>query len=512
MDRLHFRRRSLSLLAGLVLALGVFTAPASSVSDQPPALTPDRVLGSLNGALAWYQQARVTMQAVDAGTGFADLREDRQTAVAILRTAFDFARAQASALAMEPSASPAVSEPAADDEKPTDFDARIKRDEAEVTRLAVEAKRASPARWPGVARQLAAASNRLELDRVRADLVERLRQLDDTTSTTTPDLTRQIQALQDGVPELRGNDVVSPAAPPARAEPIVGTWPLVHQLFALTQTRATLSKLGDTTADRARAVAADVSLVQSEMHPLFKHLHELAKNPGAGGDLAAGQQEFHDGLERGKRLAAAMVPARQQAALLNRFGADLAEWRRAVDGQVDQVLRGLALELLHVGIAVVAILIGALLWRVAVMRYVADAYRRHLLLSARNVTVAIAIVLVIVFHFTSELATLVTALGFAAAGIAFALQTVIVALAGYFAIMAPNGIRVGDRVSLQGPFSYVQGEVADIGFLRIKLRELAGDPPQPTGRIVVFPNSVVFTGSSFKHPQPAQSGGSPGSA
>ena len=30
--------------------------------------------------------------------------------------------------------------------------------------------------------------------------------------------------------------------------------------------------------------------------------------------------------------------------------------------------------------------------------------------------------------------------------------------------------------------------------------ELAGEPLQPTGRIVVFPNSVVFTGSFFKHP------------
>jgi len=60
-----------------------------------------------------------------------------------------------------------------------------------------------------------------------------------------------------------------------------------------------------------------------------------------------------------------------------------------------------------------------------------------------------------------------TALGFAAAGIAFALQTIILALAGYFAIVAPKGIRVGDRVSLQGPFSYVQGEVVEISFLRI---------------------------------------------
>ena len=61
----------------------------------------------------------------------------------------------------------------------------------------------------------------------------------------------------------------------------------------------------------------------------------------------------------------------------------------------------------------------------------------------------------------------------------------ILAVASYFSMMAPNGIRVGDRVSLQGPFGY----------------ELAGDPLAPTGRVVVFPNSVVFTGSFFKHPE-----------
>jgi small-conductance mechanosensitive channel len=108
------------------------------------------------------------------------------------------------------------------------------------------------------------------------------------------------------------------------------------------------------------------------------------------------------------------------------------------------------------------------------------------------------IVLVIVFHFTTELAALVTALGFAAAGIAFALQNVILSIAGYFSMVSPQGIRIGDRVSLQGPFQYVQGEVAEIGLLRIKLEELAGEPPAPTGRIVIFPNSVVFTGSFFK--------------
>ena len=133
-------------------------------------------------------------------------------------------------------------------------------------------------------------------------------------------------------------------------------------------------------------------------------------------------------------------------------------------------------------------------------RYIADPYRRRLLLTLRKIVVLTALVLVVVMHFASELTTLLTVLGFAAAGIAFALQTVILAVAGYFSMMAPNGIRVGDRVSLQGPFGYVNGEVLEIGFVRIRLRELAGDPPAATGRTVVFPNSVVFTGSFFKHP------------
>src|SRR4051794_22772795 len=112
-DRLRFRRW-LFIVAGLVLACGALAAPAAPASDSTPALTPDYVLASLNGALAWYQQARVAMQSVESGAGFADLREDRQTALAILKSAFDRARAQADALALEPAA--AVGEATPDDD------------------------------------------------------------------------------------------------------------------------------------------------------------------------------------------------------------------------------------------------------------------------------------------------------------------------------------------------------------------------------------------------------------
>jgi len=486
----------------LVLALGARAAAAPTPDDAAVALTPDRVLASLNLTLAWYQQARVTMQTVDDGSGVADTREDKQTAVAILRRAFDVARAEAAAIATAPSTAAgetATAQPAAPS---SDLDARLQQDEQDRARLSALARTAPPGRRAELQRQVAAARNRLELDRARADFATRLKQLDDALPAAPADLARQITALQDGVPELR--DRAAPEMPSAaRTEAAGGTWPLITRLLNLVHARSTLAQLAGATVAREQAVAADLQAIQAELHPVFARLRTLADNPGAGGDLVGDQRQFHDALEHGKRLAAVVVPAREERALLHRYAADLTEWQRAVDDRTNQVLRGIGIELVRVAIAVAVLLVGAVLWRVAVVRYVGDAYRRHLLLTARNVVIGTAIVLVVAFHFTSELGALVTGLGFAAAGIAFALQTIILAVAGYFAMVAPNGIRAGDRVSLQGPFSYVHGEVAEIGFVRIKLRELAGDPPRPTGRIVVFPNSVVFTGSFFKHPEPA---------
>ena len=143
----------------------------------------------------------------------------------------------------------------------------------------------------------------------------------------------------------------------------------------------------------------------------------------------------------------------------------------AAAAETREVLKSLGLELLRLSVVIAIVLLGAVVWRVLALRYIADGYRRRLLMTARTFVVTTAIALVIVFHFTSELTPLVTALGFAAAGIAFALQNVILALVGYFAMLSPNGIRVGDRVSLQGPFA-------------VRLRRGHGDrlPADPAAR------------------------------
>jgi hypothetical protein len=280
-----------------------------------------------------------------------------------------------------------------------------------------------------------------------------------------------------------------------------GTWGTLQRLLALQRSRANLRNLDNATNDLIRRLDDEAKASRARVRPLLARLQALAKDPtDSGKSLADSQREFRDLLERRKLLVAVALPLRDQAALARRFADDLKGWNEIIDRQSLQALQGLAVDLLGLLIALAIIFICGVLWRVAVTRYVTDTARRRMLLTARSIVLTTAVVLVLIFHFTSEMAALVTALGFAAAGIAFALQNVILAVAGYFTMVAPNGIRIGDRVSLQGPFGYVHGEVAEIGFVRVKLNELAGEPLKPTGRVVVFPNSVVFTGTFFKDP------------
>jgi small-conductance mechanosensitive channel len=133
---------------------------------------------------------------------------------------------------------------------------------------------------------------------------------------------------------------------------------------------------------------------------------------------------------------------------------------------------------------------GSALWQKAIFRYVREPHRRYQLGLIRKIAVWFVIALVVAFAFASELGSLATFAGLITAGIALALQNVILSVAGYFYLIGKYGVRVGDRVSVAG----VTGEVVDIGLVRLHLVELASgeSDARPTGRVVVFSNSVVF--------------------
>jgi Mechanosensitive ion channel len=450
---------------------------AQSTASHGSPRSPEQVLASLNRAMAWYRQARTVMRSID-GTGiFAST--DEQTAVRLLGRAFDAARAQAALLDRETDA------PASADgrrrERRKKLEVTIRQDEQEVANLRARLREAEPGQRPALERASVAANNRLELNRARLEFLTQLRELDSSRSGADDNLENQIEA------------------PPQRATS--GTWARIQHLLAVRRSRSDLYELEAATNGLVRGVDEDIAALRASMKPMMARLRVLAGAPTDSGiSLKDSQREFRDLLERRKLLAAVVLPLREESALARRYAADLKGWNEVIDRESRQALQGLALDLVGVVGALAVIFVGGVLWRVGVIRYVTDATRRRLLLTIRRVVVTVAVALVLIFHFTSEMTALVTALGFAAAGIAFALQNVILAVAGYFMMVAPNGIRVGDRVSLQGPFGYVHGEVTEIGFVRIKLQELAGDPLRPSGRIVVFPNSVVFTGTFFKDP------------
>ncbi len=91
--------------------------------------------------------------------------------------------------------------------------------------------------------------------------------------------------------------------------------------------------------------------------------------------------------------------------------------------------------------------------------------------------------------------------GFVTAGLAFALQRVVTAIAGYFVLLRGNVFNVGDRIMMGG----VRGDVIALGFIRTTIMEMGeppgeqSDPPgmwvrarQYTGRVVTVTNDKIF--------------------
>ncbi len=504
---MKMRRALVTLLVGIALLGAVRRADAQD--STPPAgdhrMRAESVMAPLQRSIVWYQDARAAMQSIRGILDGDFDRGEEETAQRALQRAFDTARARAAVLAQDDQTESPGSPPRpARAKRRAELEATIEREEREVARLKGRLGTATSAARPALERELAAATNRLELGRVQLEFLTKLDRADSAAPDEEADLPEQIQALQETLPRLStaaGTPAVVTTSPRTAAPS--GAWALVYRLLALQRDRSALKDLTRSTTELASEIRSEMRATRQTVRPMMTRLRELANRPASDGTSGTGgQEEFRGLLARVKLLRAVMLPLREESALLQRYTADIETWRRALDREIGQALRGLAIQLVGIGLTLGAILLGSVLWRIAVVRYVTNGYHRRLLLNARHVVVVTAITLVLVFHFASELTALVAVLGFAAAGIAFALQNVILAVAGYFSMVAPNGIRVGDRVSLQGPFGYVHGEVIEIGVVRTRLQELTGDPLQPTGRTMVFPNSVAFTGSFIKHPPP----------
>jgi small-conductance mechanosensitive channel len=118
-----------------------------------------------------------------------------------------------------------------------------------------------------------------------------------------------------------------------------------------------------------------------------------------------------------------------------------------------------------------------------------------------NLTGAVLLLFGITSIWFDDPTRLTTALGLVTAGLAFALQKVISAIAGYFVILRGKTFSVGDRIVMGG----VRGDVIALDFTQTSIMEMGQPPPvqkddpamwvqsrQYTGRIVTVSNARIF--------------------
>ena len=122
--------------------------------------------------------------------------------------------------------------------------------------------------------------------------------------------------------------------------------------------------------------------------------------------------------------------------------------------------------------------------------------------QAVSLLLAVIVLLGITSVWFDDPTRLATALGLVTAGLAFALQRVITAVAGYFVILRGKTFNVGDRIVMGG----VRGDVLALSFMQTKIMEMGQPPPvqsadpavwvksrQFTGRIVTVTNDSIFS-------------------
>jgi small-conductance mechanosensitive channel len=204
--------------------------------------------------------------------------------------------------------------------------------------------------------------------------------------------------------------------------------------------------------------------------------------------LVAQRQALEAHTAQFKQLSTLVVPLGEQALTVESAKSTLDDWNSTLESRMASVARYIAVR---VGIVlgwIAVVLIISDIWRRATFRYLHDLRRRRQFLVLRRVAVGLALTLVIVFGLMSEIGSIATYIGFITAGIAVALQNVILAVVAYFFLIGRYGVRVGDRITLAN----VTGRVVDIGLVRIYLMELAGADLHATGRMVVLSNAVLF--------------------
>jgi len=507
--------------------LTTITCLAQSTAPAPNLTTPDpqQVLSYLNQSIDWYRHLAVEEDNATDATDTLFVNDDRQMATQIVRLSFDFGRAAAQLASAQ--AAPDTSQNSANSRFQNlmriaaQTDDTIRQTQAEIEQTRNELEKARPSARPKLQATIDELQSELALAQARSDAVHNILQFTNAGSsgTSSGNLLAKVQELQRSVPEITltsatsapanpdnqnksnsGSSSSSNASAAPRREQPSGLLALITDVFALTRKIHSIDdsiRANDAFAQTAQDLRMPLS---KNIAPLVQRGNELAQAADTSDVAGLKQQKGElDALTaQFKQNSNLVLPLSKQAVLLDLYKSNLTRWRNAVKAQYQMDVKNLGVRLLVLALVVVTFIVLGEVWKRATFRYVHDFRRRYQFLLLRRILLWLVIGITIAFALATEIGSLATFAGLITAGIAVALQNVILAVAGYFFLIGRYGVRVGDRVQISG----VTGDVIDIGLVRLHLMEMGGSGNyiQPTGRVVVFSNSIVFqpTASFYK--------------
>lgn len=489
--------------------------PAGPPSSPAPATTASDVIDYLNDSIRWYRQA-TSQTSAEAEPGDAlILSSNRKLADQYLQLAFQYARAQAVLLEKND----AQKQDEADGSRPATTSSRLQASLDKVeTRIAdlkreldIAEDRLAEAR--GAQRQQLAArrdllNSEIALASARRESLTTFLgyvQSPDGRGGNKASLTAQIDELERGVPELHANansdqDSAARRAEVKAVESDTATTPrssggLASAITSLFRIRQDISAIDSqvrattTLQDKSRKRVQPLIQVMQATTARGEELHADLEHADTA-TIIQRSKEIDELTKQFKLISSTTLPLGRGRLLLESYKGNLSEWRQQLD---DRGRRRFFEIIVRLGVltAFIILVLGlSNLWRRATLRYVTDQRRQNQLLLVRRIVVATVITLVIALAVISETGNLATYAGLVTAGLAVALQNIILSLIAYFFLIGRYGVHVGDRVTISG----VTGDVLEIGLLRLHLTELGGDPSDlhATGRVVVFSNAVIL--------------------
>jgi small-conductance mechanosensitive channel len=497
--------------------------PGPVANSHVSVLSGDQVVQILDETVDWYRTLGTQQQAASQPSDLLILYANRQTADKVIGLAFEIARANVELLSSEASnanSGAAASSAQSLNEEQKRLDAQR---QALQTEMDADRRRLAASEKGGqtdLEAKLSELQGELDMVNARKNLLDTMAQFvneRDAKRASASALKAHIDAIAVSIPSVSTGLELAPSIAPSSlvassaasapglyassgsAPDRLGIWDFAADVLRLSKKVNTLDAIDRRTAALEETFRKLRILPLEQLKTLSARSDALAiqADNASGATLKSVRDQLDTLAWLFKQTSAILIPLSKEGVLLQQYRHNLSNWRDATRHQYRDALTTLAVRLGILSVLLAIVFAGAELWRRVVLRYAHEPRRRYQLLLLRKITLWILVVAIVGLTFVTELSSFATFAGLLTAGLAVAMQSVLVSIVGYFFVIGKYGIRVGDRVQI----GTVTGEVIDLGLVRMHLMELSSQGPLgPTGRVVAFANSIVFqsSGGLFK--------------